>query len=89
MPWEEIVALTKSMAAACKQHGVRGRLGGVLKEYLTRHLPSDAHVRCSDKLYFAVTRGAPPPPVQLSSAPECAGCPLPGWWALQRAGPGD
>lgn len=41
----------------CAAKGVKGRLGTVLRAYLNRYLPQDAHTLCHGNTYLAVTKG--------------------------------
>eukprot|EP00197_Chlamydomonas_leiostraca_P004486 CAMPEP_0202860012 /NCGR_PEP_ID=MMETSP1391-20130828/1896_1 /ASSEMBLY_ACC=CAM_ASM_000867 /TAXON_ID=1034604 /ORGANISM="Chlamydomonas leiostraca, Strain SAG 11-49" /LENGTH=525 /DNA_ID=CAMNT_0049539131 /DNA_START=249 /DNA_END=1826 /DNA_ORIENTATION=+ len=48
-----------AFAADCRSNGTRGRLGGLLRDFLHAYLPPDAHERCRDLTYVAVTRVFP------------------------------
>lgn len=52
------VVLSKCQALMedCRVHGTRGRLGIVLEKFLQDTLPEDAHLRCNDRTYVAVTQ---------------------------------
>lgn len=59
MSADEITEHCLRLMADCRAHGTRGRLGPVLNEFLESHMPEDAHERCRDRAYVAVTRALP------------------------------
>jgi hypothetical protein len=59
MPFDEIIEHCLRLMHDCRIHGTRGRLGPVLETFLQEHLPEDAHDRCKDKAYVAVTKALP------------------------------
>ncbi|GFH28427.1 patatin [Haematococcus lacustris] len=48
-----------AFAADCRAKGTRGRLGGLLQDFLHTYLPDDAHERCRDLTYVSVTKVFP------------------------------
>ncbi|KAG7672396.1 hypothetical protein Ndes2526B_g09092 [Nannochloris sp. 'desiccata'] len=59
MPFDEIIEHCLRLMHDCRTNGTRGRLGLVLETFLKEHLPEDAHDRCKDKAYVAVTKALP------------------------------
>ncbi|EFN58812.1 hypothetical protein CHLNCDRAFT_56906 [Chlorella variabilis] len=59
MPLDNIVEQNLRLLADLRQGGTRGRLGAVLHSFLREHLPEDAHLKCKDKAYVAVTKVTP------------------------------
>lgn len=59
MPFDEIIEHCLRLMHDCRTNGTRGRLGPVLEKFLTKYLPEDAHDRCKDKAYIAVTKALP------------------------------
>ena len=59
MPFDEIIEHCLRLMHDCRVNGTRGRLGPVLETFLEKHLPEDAHEKCKDKAYVAVTKALP------------------------------
>ncbi|KAK9909103.1 hypothetical protein WJX75_007198 [Coccomyxa subellipsoidea] len=67
LPREQIKEACFVLADDCRRNGTRGRLGTVLSQFLHDLLPQDAHERCNDKAFVAVTRAWPRPQGELIS----------------------
>jgi hypothetical protein len=59
MPFAEMTALSLEMFADLRENGTRGRLGDVLRRFLTAHLPRGAAERSRGRVFVAVTRPLP------------------------------
>jgi hypothetical protein len=59
LPFDEMTALSLEMFADLRENGTRGRLGDVLRRFLTAHLPRGAAERCRGRVFVAVTRPLP------------------------------
>jgi Patatin-like phospholipase len=59
MAFDEIINHCLRLMHDCRTNGTRGRLGPVLETFLKEYLPEDAHERCKDKAYVAVTKALP------------------------------
>ena len=59
MPLDDVTEQCLRLMHDCRVHGTRGRLGPVLEAFLEDHLPEDAHERCREKAYVAVTKALP------------------------------
>ncbi|CAL5219418.1 g1247 [Coccomyxa viridis] len=78
------------LADDCRVNGTRGRLGEVLSTFLHDLLPEDAHERCRNKTFVAVTKAWPRPQGQIISEFESredliesllTSCHIPWWFA--------
>lgn len=52
---DTVAELCRDLMEDCRLHGTRGRLGIVLERFLSEALPVDAHERCTNKTFVAVT----------------------------------
>ena len=59
MASEELTELTLRLMHDCRRNGTRGRLGPVLRKFLEKNLPEDAHERCTETTFVAVTQAMP------------------------------
>lgn len=55
LPRDEVEGACLALADDCREGGTRGRLGGVLRDFLEEHLPADAAVAVRDRVHVAVT----------------------------------
>jgi hypothetical protein len=71
MPLDQVVEQNLRLMHDLRQGGTRGRLGAVLNKFLVEHLPEDAHIKCQDQAYVAVTKITPiARPLLVSSFPD-------------------
>ncbi|KAL4457761.1 hypothetical protein ABPG75_012626 [Micractinium tetrahymenae] len=59
MPLDDVVDQNLRLMDDLRRGGTRGRLGAVLKAFLQQHLPEDAHEKCRERAYVAVTKVTP------------------------------